>query len=274
MSIKTLTKFATKSFTLPDTCVRLRGKIDDPRASAEDISAIISVDPSLSGKVLKLANSSLFRFPSQIETVPKALNVIGGEAAYNISIAETANIAFQQFKDAPIDFNAFWNQAVMFGLVAKSMAQQAQLRGSERFFALGILQALSELLVAIKFEAKYESYLADQSISLPLIKQQKHFNFTFSQCSGHICEAWGLPESLTSPLQRQCFPPSERLNQVDSILYISMALLYTDSIEIKLNDLPMINEQALSSLELSDGDYDMVLNFAKLEATKIASLLN
>jgi HD-like signal output (HDOD) protein len=274
MSIKTLTKFATKSFTLPDTCVRLREKIDDPRASADDIGAIISVDPSLSAKVLKLANSALFRFPSQIETVPKALGVIGGEAAYNISIAETANIAFQKFKDAPIDFNAFWHQAVMFGLVAKSMAQQAQLRGSERFFALGILQALSELLVAIKFENKYERYLADQRIILPLIKQHEYFNFTFAQCSGHICEAWGLPESLTNPLQRQCFPPTERLNQVDSVMYASMALLYADSVEIKLNDLPRINEQALETLELSDEDYDMVLNFAKLETTKIASLLN
>ncbi|WP_110429722.1 HDOD domain-containing protein [Glaciecola sp. KUL10] len=274
MSIKTLTKFATKSFTLPDTCVRLRDKINDPRSSADDIGAIISVDPSLSAKVLKLANSALFRFPSQIETVPKALSVIGGEAAYNISIAETANVAFQKFETPSIDFQSFWNQAVMFGLVAKSIAQQAQIRGSERFFALGILQALSELLVAIKFEDKYERYLSDKSVMLPSIKQQSYFKYTFAQCSGHICEAWGLPESLTSPLQRQCFPPTKRFDQTDSVLYASMALLYADAADIKCMDLPKINEQALANLELSEEDYAMVLNFAKLEATKIANLLN
>lgn len=224
--------------------------------------------------MLKLANSALFRFPSQVETVAKALSVIGGEAAYNVSIAETANIAFHKFKDAPIDFDAFWRQAVMFGLVAKSMAQQAQLRGSERFFALGILQALSELLVGIKYEAKYEKYLADESITIPLIKQQKYFNFTFAQCSGFICEAWGLPASLTLPLQRQCFPPTERLNQVDGILYSTMALIYADSVKLNLSELPKINQQALCVLDLSQEDYDMVLNFAKLESVKIANLLN
>ena len=53
-----------------------------------------------------------------------------------------------------------------------------------------------------------------------------------------------------------------------------MALLYADAADINFMDLPKINEQALANLELSEEDYAMVLNFAKLEATKIANLLN
>ena len=69
MSLDKYVAFAAKSFTLPDMCVRLRSTLDDPHSSAEDIGQLISADPSLTAKVLRLANSSLFRFPSQIETL-------------------------------------------------------------------------------------------------------------------------------------------------------------------------------------------------------------
>ena len=74
MSLDKYVAFATKSFTMPEVCVRIRETLDDPRSSAEDIGSLISIDPSLTAKVLRLANSSLFRFPSQIESVAKAVN--------------------------------------------------------------------------------------------------------------------------------------------------------------------------------------------------------
>ena len=90
-------EYATQSFTLPDICLRLRNVLDDPRSDMDDIAALISIDPSLTAKLLRLANSALFRFPSQIESITKAVSVIGGEALYNLVLAETANIAFKHF---------------------------------------------------------------------------------------------------------------------------------------------------------------------------------
>lgn len=272
MSLKTLIKFAEKSFTLPDTCVRLRHCLDDPKTDLDDAAAIIAVDPSMSAKVLKLANSALFRFPSQIETIPKAISVLGGEAAYNISIVETANNAFSKIQANNIDFAAFWNKAIMSGVLAKSLAQQVQMRGSERYFALGILQTLSELLVAAKLPEKYAEYLADESAELALIKQQALFRFSFAHCSGHVCKAWGLPQSIYQPLIRQSSPPQDRLSQEDSVMYITMAMLSAYQHDLSFKELPRFNTQALSCLDLSDDDYDMVLNFAKIETFKIAQL--
>ena len=214
MPIKPLVKFASKSFTLPDTCVNLRVALDDTKKDLTDIAQLISVDPSLSAKILKLANSALFRFPSQIETVQKALNVIGGEAAYNISIAETANIAFKTFNSSIIDFAEYWQKAVMCGVIAKSIAQQKQSRGSERFFVLGILQGLSELIVASKHTEAYTKYQNDLEISAPLAKQ------------------------------------------------------------IDLENLPQINNQAIETVGLSDEDYDMIINYSRLETSNIANLIN
>ena len=45
-------------------------------------SKVIGIDPLFSAKVLRLANSALFRFPAQIDNIARAVNVVGGEAIY------------------------------------------------------------------------------------------------------------------------------------------------------------------------------------------------
>ena len=159
MLIKKYVKFATKSFALPDVCVRLRELLDCPRSSAEDIGHLISIDPSLTAKVLRLANSSLFRFPSQIESVSKAINVIGGEALYNLVISETASTAFKCFDSELIDLKQHWHASVYSGMLAKHLAMSTNAKVIERFFVMGILQNLSELVVAKRSPELYQQYL-------------------------------------------------------------------------------------------------------------------
>ncbi|MEC9169525.1 MAG: HDOD domain-containing protein, partial [Pseudomonadota bacterium] len=190
MSLDKYVSYAAKSFTLPDICVRLRSTLDDPRSSAEDIGELISADPSLTAKVLRLANSSLFRFPSQVESVAKAISVIGGEALYNLVIAETASTAFKRFDTKLINLDKHWYASVYCGMVAKSLAMRLNVRGAERFFVMGILQNLSELVVAKKETKRYQSYLNAETNGLPHVNQLEHFGFTFAQCSGIILENW------------------------------------------------------------------------------------
>ena len=122
MSLNKYVSFATKSFTLPDICIRIRSVLDNPRSSASDLGDLISLDASLTAKVLRLANSSLFRFPSQVESVSKAINIIGGEALYNLVMAETANTAFKYFDTQLINLDKHWFDSVYCGMVAKQLA--------------------------------------------------------------------------------------------------------------------------------------------------------
>lgn len=274
MSIKLLVKFASKSFTLPDTCVRLREALDNPKADLDDVGRIIAVDPSLSAKVLRLANSALFRFPAQIETIPKALNVIGGEAAYNISIAETANIAFKKFAHDDLDFDVFWENAVMTGLIAKSIAQQKQMRGSDRFFAIGVIQSLSELLAALKLPEKYTAYRANGQLRVPIHTQEEVFKFSFPNCTGEVLAEWQLPQSLVLPLQSIDAAPRAELGLDEAVVYVALAMQFAQQHNIAFEHLKHFNASTTELLNLSDDEYEMILNFAKLETTKIAQMIN
>lgn len=271
MSITPIIKYANKSFTLPDTCVRLRQVLDDPRSGSQEMAQVMSVDPSLCAKVLRLANSALFRFPSQVTSISKALSIIGGEAAYNISMAETANLAFKSFTSKHINFSEFWERSVFTGIIARSIAQQIQLRGSERFFVMGILMNLSELVCATKLEGKYINYLKDKN--LPLEAQRKNFGFTFSNCSGLIIENWRLPENLYSSMIQLSLYDNQQLQKEESILYLA-ATMADQKLGKDILQVADFNLQAADSIGLNDYEYDIILEFAQAETNKIANALN
>ncbi|MFT6269248.1 MAG: HD-like signal output (HDOD) protein [Alphaproteobacteria bacterium] len=273
MSMTPIIKFANNSFTLPDTCLRLRQMLDDPRSGLKEMAQVMSVDPSLSAKVLKLANSALFRFPAQVTSVSKALNVIGGEAAYNISMAETANVAFKTFNSSLLDFTRFWEKSVHTGLIAKSIAQQMKARGSERFFVMGILMNLSELVCATRMEEKYKRYMKKEPNALPIESQESLFGFTFSECSGHILEGWKLPENLYTAMLGLSFNEPKEFSKDESILYMATTMANLNKGQSLLQE-PNLNLQALQSIGLNDYEYDIIHQFAQSETSKIAQVIN
>jgi HD-like signal output (HDOD) protein len=141
---------ATDSFALPDICVRVRSMLDDDSSSIDDVATLVSLDPSLASKLLRLANSPLFRFRSEVDSLSKAVGIIGGEALYNLIMAETASSAFEHFTQESFNTKRFWLQSIYAGLIAKHLAKLLRLRGSERFFLLGLLHNLGELVVSAK----------------------------------------------------------------------------------------------------------------------------
>ncbi|BFT29495.1 HDOD domain-containing protein [Alteromonas sp. D210916BOD_24] len=274
MSIEKYVSFAAKSFTLPDICVRLRTILDDPRSSAEDLGDVISVDPSLTAKVLRLANSSLFRFPSQIESVSKAINVIGGEALYNLVIAETASSAFKKFDTASIDIDKHWYASVYCGMVAKNIALQLNIRGAERFFVMGILQNLSELVVAKRAPKQYLKYVESEVQGLPSDKQQAHFGFTFANCSGIILENWHLPMGLFYPVTHMNDIERQSSDLDIAVLALASRVTVSQLEQEKYKDIELVAPEIANMVTLDKELVSHSAEYAEVETSKVVSLIS
>lgn len=273
MSLEKFVSFAVKSFTLPDVCVRIRTVLDDPRSSAEDIGQLISIDPSLTAKVLRLANSSLFRFPSQIDSVAKAVNVIGGEALYNLVIAETASTAFKSFDNELIELDKHWHASVYCGMVAKSVAKRLNIRGAERFFVMGILQNLSELVVAKRAPTCYEKYVSSDKTELPPARQLEHFGFTFSQCSGMILQDWKLPVGLFYPV---IYINDESKQTVDvdvCVLALASRITLSQHDKESYGDMELFTPDMANTLHFDMEIIGNSIEYAELETAKIVALI-
>ena len=274
MSLDKYVAFAAKSFALPDICVRLRATLDDPRSSAQDIGQLISADASLTAKVLRLANSALFRFPSQIETVSKAISVIGGEALYNLVMAETATTAFKHFDNILIKLDKHWYTSVYCGMIAKSLAMRLNVRGAERFFVMGILQNLSELVVAKKEPQRYYNYQNAEKGELPQIDQLTHFGFTFAQCSGIILENWHLPIGLYYTVT---FMNDEAKHKSDvdiCVLCLANRITVSQLNKESYADIELFTPEIANTVSLNMEVISNSIEYAEQETAKIVSLIH
>ena len=274
MQISDYAKNASKSFVLPDICIRIRKMLDDNNSAIEDIADVVSLDPSLTSKLLKLANSPLFRFRSQVDSITKAVNVIGGEALYNLVMAETASNAFEHFADGEVDLKRFWMQSLYCALVAKHLAKLARIRGSEKFFLLGLLHNIGELIVSSQSPEKGKACEAFDANVSPWKCQQQVLGFTYCDCSAEIMRLWQLPEQL-------CHMVSESHNEKKALTNKEIAILFTAiraataMVNEDVYDIQqLVNPVVLESAGLDEEQLQDAVRFSQLEALKMLSIMN
>ena len=70
MTVEDYIEQVSDIFVLSDSFIRIKELIDDDASTIDDISEVILFDPTLSGAVLKLSNSSFFNYPKGISPTP------------------------------------------------------------------------------------------------------------------------------------------------------------------------------------------------------------
>ena len=73
--------------TLPEITIKIIETVEDPTSTAHDLHNIISTDPALCSRVLKVVNSAFYGLPGQIGSVNRAIVLLGLNAVKNIAIA-------------------------------------------------------------------------------------------------------------------------------------------------------------------------------------------
>ena len=116
--------------------LRLTG---DDGVGIDDLAAVISRDPALSAKLLKLSNSSLFRRGAEVLTLDRATMVLGLKTvklmALSFSLAGTLP------RDATngncFNYQAYWMQSLTMAVAGRSLAQLVRSRNYDEAFMCG-----------------------------------------------------------------------------------------------------------------------------------------
>jgi HD-like signal output (HDOD) protein len=272
LSAREFASNANQSFALPDICVKIRRMLDSDRANTAEIGDVVATDPALTSKLLKLANSSLFRFESQIDAIDKAVKVIGGEALYNMVMAETASSAFEHFSSDVIDLKRFWLQSIYASLVAKHLAKIAQVRGSARFFLIGLLHNLGELVVAVQAPNLAIRCNAYTTQTPPWILQTQVLGFTYADCSAELMRQWQLPSNLYQPLLFAHNEYKALKTREIGLTYIALraAVSMIENEKYQINQL--INPNILQATGLEEVDVQDAIKFAYMEANNLLDI--
>jgi HD-like signal output (HDOD) protein len=224
MNAKDYAVNADDVFVLPEAVVKIKQLIDDQTASMYEIAEVINYDPAIMSQVLKISNSALYKFPSTISTVSKAIQVIGTKAVYDLVLAYGVANAFKSIPSGLIDLERFWERGVSCGLLAKYFAEEIGVKEPERLFVCGLLHNLGEL-VMVKFNPDVAALCSQfDSNNTPLDAELAHLGFSYAEVAGELLKIWGLPLEIYQPIKRLHPSLANALTKEDQILQLSYLL--------------------------------------------------
>ena len=265
---------ANGSFALPDACFKVKALMEDENSTIEDFANVISIDPSMTSRLLQIANSAIYSFPGEISTISRAITIIGTQAIYNMMLVDVASTAFKHFSNQAIDLKRFWRMSIFCGLASKNLAIHAGIRDIERLFVAGLLQNFGELIVAKttpELAQHCEGYSAEK---LPWALQNETLGFTYTDISAELLKVWQIPEKIILPIRHYNEASSIEINKDVKILYLASRLALVDSHPDEFEYDETIDESLCKALNISADDLKNASSFASNEAENILSMMN
>ncbi|MBA6232598.1 MULTISPECIES: HDOD domain-containing protein [unclassified Colwellia] len=265
---------ASEIFVLSDSFIRIKELIDNESSTIDDIADVILLDPALSGTILKLSNSSFFNYPGQIDTISKAVLIIGITEVYNLVIAYFSTKACRKIKTDPEYLNDFWERSVDCALTVKFLGAKLSVPNAERLFILGLLHNLGELVMHQFMPEKVETCKQVNSDELPWTKQLQFFGFSYADVTAELLKQWQLPYSLIEPIRDQDGEDFEHSTDETKLLYIAKRVM-TLNHECKSHDPSVvITDEKLDSLAVQKELLRDASDFCDMERLSILAVLN
>ncbi|WP_448548993.1 HDOD domain-containing protein [Thalassotalea fusca] len=264
---------ANGSFALPDACFKVRALMDDDESTIEDFANVISIDPSMTSRLLQIANSAVYSFPGEISTISRAITIIGTQSIYNMMLVDVASSAFKHFGNQAINLKRFWRMSVFCALASKNLAIKAGIKDIERLFVAGLLQNFGEIIVAKvspELAAECEKYDTDV---LPWQRQQEMLGFTYTDVSADLLKIWRIPEKIILPIRHYNQAHDIQINKDVKVLYLASRLALVDSHPEEFSYDDTIDASLCKSLGISDDDLIQATEFAAKEAESILAIM-
>jgi HD-like signal output (HDOD) protein len=184
--------------SLPEVCLQVQALADSPHTTAADIGDVVGKDTALTTRLLKLVNSAYFSLPRKIDTVTRAVNMIGMRELRNLTMAASAAEVFSRIPSHLIDMADFWQHSVYCGLVARNLAQRCNVLHSERLFTAGLLHDVGRLLMLLKLPEELGNVesLRMQSQKDICELEQELVGFDHAEVGHALLLHWNMPSNL------------------------------------------------------------------------------
>lgn len=190
---------ASRIATLPQVAARVIELIEDPSSENAEIERVISADPVLCAKILKVANSPMYGFAQQVVTVRRAIDILGHQATRNVTIAVSMAKLFRGGVIVPgYGSEQIWHHSNAVGVLARLVADRFGASTDEALLA-GLLHEIGivvemlvdrEALADVFREVRRHPELDFRDA------ERRRFGTDHSELGAALCRNWSLPQSV------------------------------------------------------------------------------
>lgn len=253
-----LVESVSKLCSFSEVAIKFNDLVEDGSSGAAQFAATIQTDPALSAALLRLANSAMFSGGRQIDSVERAINLVGLNEIRDLVFGVCAANAFRGIPNTLISVEDFWRHSLYCAAASQILSKQAKACEHLSLFTAGMLHDIGQL-VMFNREPELSQQAIKHSIAendglLTFESERAIFGFDHTAVGLELAKQWDFPDFLQRCISDHHDPFQDK--DVDSAVVIVhvansvsvMAELNTDQFSLA----PPIHPLALGHLGLSE----------------------
>ena len=184
---------------LPAVALKVMQVAQDPKSSASDLALVVSADPGLSARILRIVNSAAYRRTVEVTSVQQALVVLGFVQARNIAISSAITGGYvPDSLNALFRISAFWRHSLAVGFRASDLAGRNRRLDVPSAFTAGILHNMGRLAMFYADPAGVDQAVARAIGDDRSLEDVEHemLGYDHAEVGGLLAEKWKLPAEI------------------------------------------------------------------------------
>lgn len=254
-------------YSLPMSFYRINEAINDPQVSMNEIGKMIGDDVGLTARLLRLVNSAYYNFPSRIDTVSRAVTLVGTQQLHDLVLSTSVVSIFKGIPPDLVNMDSFWRHGVAVGAAARIIAKLRKETNVERYFVGGLLHDIGRLIMYIKRVDLSRSLLNRSQLNHELLYniEKEVFGFDHGEIGYELVSQWNLPDSLRDIVLNHHQPTiSQKYPLETSIIHIADIIAHCSELGSSgETHVPPLDVKAWDLVGLSVPDISIIMDQIK-----------
>lgn len=211
--------------TLPEVVNKLIKLVNDPNADAHLVGDLVSRDPGIAAKMLRMVNSVYYGLKDPIHDLEHAVTVLGFKTLRSLAMSVSVINAFQQ-QSACFSMKAYWTHSVVAGGLARLVSQRCRHRDPELTFTIGLLRHIGRLVLV--------ENAPDETRAIIAVAHKLHWSFhraarevidtDDAEVGAWLAEHWELAPEIRDAIRHQYQPDLTPDRSVLAALHVADAV--------------------------------------------------
>ncbi len=187
---------------LPAVVPRILALAADPEVGAREITGVVSRDPALAADVLKVANSAYYGFRREIDSLDRAVALLGVNMVRSLAVSVGVARALPPARTEGFRQADLWVHSAAVTTAVRGLCRRAGRADGEQLFLAGLLHDVGKVVLAHHFPGPFARALAAaRADGVPLPEaEQSEVGLDHAAVGGMLLDRWNFPEVLRSPV--------------------------------------------------------------------------
>ncbi len=166
--------------------------------STEQISEIVAHEQTLSAQIMRLANSSFFGFKGEINTIERAITILGTSMVLNIALTSFLVGQTRSLHLHNCDLNQFWLHSFLVADFAREFAHSTAEQNYDEAYLTGLLHDLGALPLYSQEQEKTDLFSKPHTAENVDEYERDNWGITSTELTYLLLKKWNLPEKITT----------------------------------------------------------------------------